>query len=147
MLIVDTSGLLAAIDSDQRQHARSRRVLETHEGPFLLSPFALAELDYLLATKVGQSEQLALLEEVGCGAFKLEPFGDSGVKAAVHVLERYPSLISGWPTPPMSSWRIATVQQTYSSSMSVTSGPWSEAPASHSGYCQRICSYVAWAPS
>lgn len=95
MLIVDTSGLLAAIDSDQRQHARSREALETSEGPFLLSPFALAELDYLLATKVGQREQLALLEEVGRGTFRLESFSNYDVKAAVSVLERYADLELG----------------------------------------------------
>lgn len=95
MLIVDTSGLLAAIDSDQRQHARSREVLQTGEGPFLLSPFALAELDYLLATKVGRREQLALLEEVGRGAFRLEPFTNADVKAAVFVLDRYAELELG----------------------------------------------------
>ena len=95
MLIVDTSGLLAAIDSDQRQHARSRNVLETYPGPFLLSPFALAELDYLLATKVGQREQLALLEEVGRGAFRLERFTNTDVKAATSVLDRYADLDLG----------------------------------------------------
>lgn len=95
MLIVDTSGLLAAIDADQRQHARSREVLETREGPFLLSPFALAELDYLLATKVGQREQLALLEEVGRGAFRLESFSNSDVKSAVSILDRYADLQLG----------------------------------------------------
>lgn len=95
MLIVDTSGLLAAIDSDQRQHARSREVLETSEGPFLLSPFALAELDYLLATRVGQRQQLALLEEVGRGAFRLESFSGSDVKAAASVLDRYADLNLG----------------------------------------------------
>lgn len=95
MLIVDTSGLLAAIDSDQRQHVRSREVLETREGPFLLSPFALAELDYLLATKVGQRQQLALLEEVGRGAFRLERFSNSDVKVAVSILDRYADLELG----------------------------------------------------
>lgn len=95
MLIVDTSGLLAAIDSDQRQHTRSREVLETSEGPFLLSPFALAEVDYLLSTKVGQREQLALLEEVGRGAFRLEPFTNADVKSAASVLDRHADLNLG----------------------------------------------------
>ncbi|MDN5698318.1 MAG: PIN domain-containing protein [Rubrobacter sp.] len=95
MLIVDTSGLLAAIDSDQSQHERSREVLETREGPFLLSPFALAELDYLLATRVGQRQQLSLLAEVGRGAFRLESFSNSDIKAAVSVLERYADLQLG----------------------------------------------------
>lgn len=92
MLILDTSGLLAAIDSAQHQHARARYALESEAGPFLLSPFVLAELDYLLATKVGAREQLALLAEVARGAFRLEPFSGAEVDAALKVLERYRDL-------------------------------------------------------
>ncbi len=95
MLVLDTSGLLAAIDSTQHQHTESRRALETDSGPFLLSPFVLAELDYLLATKVGTREQLALLGEVARGAFRLEPFTNSDISAAVEVLERYRDLDLG----------------------------------------------------
>lgn len=61
----------------------------------MLSPFALAELDYLLATRVGQRQQLALLEEVGRGTFRLEPFTNADVKSAVSVLDRYADLNLG----------------------------------------------------
>ena len=53
MIILDTSGLLSAIYSSQRFHPVAREVLERVEGPFLLSPFVLAELDYLISTKAG----------------------------------------------------------------------------------------------
>lgn len=95
MLILDTSGLLAAIDSAQHQHAQAREALKSEAGPFLLSPFVLAELDYLLATKVGAREQLALLEEVARGAFRLEPFTNADVGAALDTLERYKDLDLG----------------------------------------------------
>lgn len=95
MLILDTSGLLAAIDSAQDQHARCREALEHEAGPFLLSPFVLAELDYLLATKVGAREQLALLAEVARGAFRLEPFTNPDVGTALDTLERYKDLDLG----------------------------------------------------
>ncbi|MGH3100077.1 MAG: PIN domain-containing protein, partial [Thermoleophilia bacterium] len=48
MIVLDTSGLLAALDAGQRQHEPARQVLEGDSGPLLLSPFVLAELDYLL---------------------------------------------------------------------------------------------------
>lgn len=95
MLILDTSGLLAAIDSAQHQHAQAREALESEAGPFLLSPFVLAELDYLLATKVGALEQLALLAEVARGAFRPEPFTNADVGAALDTLERYKDLDLG----------------------------------------------------
>jgi predicted nucleic acid-binding protein len=95
MLVLDTSGLLAAIDSDQHQHARARGALEREAGPFLLSPFVLAELDYLLATKVGTREHTALLAEVARGVFRLEPFTNADVGAALQTLERYRDLDLG----------------------------------------------------
>jgi len=49
VILLDTSGLLAAIDSSQSQHAKSAAALRQATGPLLLSPFVLAELDYLLA--------------------------------------------------------------------------------------------------
>jgi predicted nucleic acid-binding protein len=94
-MIVDTSGLLAAIDSGQRRHTGARRALEEAEGPLVISPFVLAELDYLLVTKVGRSKQLALLGEVERGVYRLEPFSGSDVGSARGVLERYADLDLG----------------------------------------------------
>ena len=57
MILLDTSGLLAALDASQRQHAPCRAALEAAKGPLLLSPFVLAELDYLLMRHVGAHAQ------------------------------------------------------------------------------------------
>ncbi|MEA2234772.1 MAG: hypothetical protein QOD83_4588, partial [Solirubrobacteraceae bacterium] len=53
MILVDTSGLLAALDAAQRLHREAAVSLAAASPPLLLSPFVLAELDYLLATRVG----------------------------------------------------------------------------------------------
>ena len=52
----------------------------------------LAELDYLLATKVGSGPQLSLLAEVGRGAYRFEPFSTADVELARELLERYSDL-------------------------------------------------------
>jgi uncharacterized protein len=95
VILLDTSGLLSAIDSSQRHHARCAEALSNAAPPLLLSPFVLAELDYLLAKHVGTAAQTALLDEVARGAYQLEPFGPADVAAAKDVLERYPSLKIG----------------------------------------------------
>ncbi|MBI1735764.1 MAG: PIN domain-containing protein [Candidatus Rokubacteria bacterium] len=95
MILLDTSGLLSAIDGSQRQHAASAAALSRVQGPLLLSPFVLAELDYLLATRVGAGAQRALLEEVARGAYQLEPFGAPDVTAALEVIDRYADLRIG----------------------------------------------------
>jgi uncharacterized protein len=95
VILLDSSGLLAAIDSDQRQHAETVAALRRARPPLLLSPFVLAELDYLLATRVGIDAELALLDEVARGAFRLEPFGADDVATARELVARYRDLDIG----------------------------------------------------
>ena len=92
MILLDTSGLLAALDCAQRLHSESATSLATATPPLLLSPFVLAELDYLLATRVGQAARTSLLGEVHRGALQLETFSAADVRAAVTVIERHADL-------------------------------------------------------
>ena len=43
MILLDTSGLFSALVRNQRAHAAARAVLEAADGPFVLSPFVLAD--------------------------------------------------------------------------------------------------------
>ena len=95
MILLDTSGLLSAIDASQRQHAACATALRKAAGPLLLSPFVLAELDYLLARRVGIAAQSALLDEVARGAYRLEPFAAEDIQAAKAVVDRYHDLKIG----------------------------------------------------
>ncbi|MDP8904843.1 MAG: PIN domain-containing protein [Chloroflexota bacterium] len=95
MILLDTSGLLAAIDASQAEHLAAARVLRAATPPLLLSPFVLAELDYLLVTRVGTRAEIALLEEVAAGAYQLEPFNQAGIDAAVEYVRRYKSIELG----------------------------------------------------
>ena len=95
MILLDTSGLLAAIDASQHRHAQAMEVLRGTPPPWLLSPFVLAELDYLLATRVGQSAERALLAEVARGVYRLEAFGADDIGAADGIIGRYSDLDIG----------------------------------------------------
>ena len=92
MILVDTSGLLAALDVAQRMHREAAASLAAATPPLLLSPFVLAELDFLLATRVGHSARTSLLGEVTRGALRLEPFSASDVQAALAIIERHADL-------------------------------------------------------
>ena len=95
MIILDTSGLLAAIDASQRHHRSAAAALRRAGGPFLLSPFVLAELDYLLSTRVSTSAASALLEQVAVGAYRLEPMEAGDVARAREIIGRYRDLDLG----------------------------------------------------
>jgi hypothetical protein len=92
MIILDTSGLLSAIDVSQHRHRKAVTALRDAEPPWILSPFVLAELDYLLATRVGVDAERALLAEVGRGVYRLEAFEPDDITAAERVIGRYRDL-------------------------------------------------------
>jgi predicted nucleic acid-binding protein len=95
VIVLDTSGLLAALDADQRLHEPARQVLAADPGPLLLSPFVLAELDCLLLERVGAQAERALLDEVGRGAYDLVAFGAAEVAEAAELVGRYGELRIG----------------------------------------------------
>jgi predicted nucleic acid-binding protein len=88
VILLDTSGLLAAIDAGQRLHATAAASLRAATPPLLLSPFVLAELDYLLCHHAGTHAEGALLDEVARGAYQLESFSADDVAEAHRVSER-----------------------------------------------------------
>jgi uncharacterized protein len=95
MILLDTSGLLAAIDRSQHHHEAAQRALEAAAPPWSLSPFVLAELDQILATRVSQEAERALLAEVARGVYRLETFDAAEVEDAERLIGRYRGLEIG----------------------------------------------------
>jgi predicted nucleic acid-binding protein len=92
VILLDTSGLLAALDSNQTHHSEAAASLSSAPPPLLLSPFVLAELDYLIASRIDYSARAKLLEEVERGAYALEPMTARDIASAHAVIERYADL-------------------------------------------------------
>ncbi len=93
MILLDTSGLLAALDASHSHHTEAAASLAAARPPLLLSPFVLAELDYLIASRVGPAARAGLLEEVERGAYLLEPItGGVDVARAHAIIQRYADL-------------------------------------------------------
>lgn len=97
MILLNTSGLLAALSPDQAHHRPARAALAAETPPFILSPFVLAELDYLTRTRGSVRSELALLDQVASEAYELAPFGTGDVAEAATVIDRYRDLDLGLP--------------------------------------------------
>ncbi len=95
MILLDTSGLFAALDRSQAAHAAARRALEAADGPLVLSPFVLAELDYLLGKRISTEASLELLRDIEAGAYELAAFSADDVAEARSVIERHRDLKVG----------------------------------------------------
>jgi uncharacterized protein len=95
MIVLDTGGLYAALDANESLHGQAVAALVAAKPPRLLSPFVLAELDYLIGQRVGHEAQLSLLDEITRGVYRLEPFSDDDVAQARRIMERYADLRVG----------------------------------------------------
>lgn len=92
--MIDTSGLLAALDPRQEHHVSAARVLMQPRRR-ILSPFVLAELDYLISSHAGQGEATKLRRDVARGVYELESISVTDVAEALRVVERYADLRVG----------------------------------------------------
>jgi uncharacterized protein len=95
MIVLDTGGLYAALDANETLHGRAVAALVAATSPRLISPFVLAELDYLIGTRLGHQAQLALMDEMTRGVYQLEPFTAEDLGHARRLMERYADLHIG----------------------------------------------------
>jgi predicted nucleic acid-binding protein len=95
LILADTSALFALVDERQEDHARVAALVTREPGPFLLSSFVLAELDYLLATRVSVDAELAFLRSVSEGDYPIESFDETEIGRALELIGRYRDLEIG----------------------------------------------------
>jgi len=88
-LIVDTGALLAFFDTDEPDHKTVSAILGGATEPLVVSPYVVAELDYLVASRLGVSAELAVLRELTGGAWDLPAIDIEELVKARAVIERY----------------------------------------------------------
>lgn len=96
MIIVDTGGLISEVDRGSRLHDATRSLLDELRAAgerLAISPFILAEVDYLVSVRLGRPDRaVEILDDVSRGAYRLEPFHAADVARAIEVMNRYADL-------------------------------------------------------
>jgi len=88
-VIVDTSALLAYFDTDEPDRQAVAAVLDDTDEPLIVSPYVVAELDYLVASRLGVAAELAVLAELAGGAWDLPAIDAEGLRDARAIIERH----------------------------------------------------------
>jgi uncharacterized protein len=88
-VIVDTSALLAYFDTGEPDHNAISRAIGSHGEPLVVSPYVVAELDYLVATRIGVDAELAVIEELSGGAWELAGFAGPDLEQALSIIRKY----------------------------------------------------------
>lgn len=88
-MIVDTSALLAYFDDSEPDHEAVAEVIDSTGDLLVVSPYVVAELDYLVATRIGVDAELAVLRELAGGAWELPALGAPELEQAASLVEKY----------------------------------------------------------
>lgn len=92
MIIADTSGLIAFFSESGPQHDAVVAWLDRHDPVMVVSPYVIAEVDYLVATRRGVEAELAVLAELSGGAYELAAMDTSDLADAARAVGRYSDL-------------------------------------------------------
>jgi uncharacterized protein len=95
MIICDTSGLMAAYEHEGAREEQVTGVLRAEAQSLILSPFVLAELDYLMTSRSGVGGELRMLEDVASGVYRLAEFTPRDIGQAAEVVRQYKDLNIG----------------------------------------------------
>ena len=77
------------MDPNQNVHLAFRKAVDGAQGPLLVSPFVVAELDYMIRREYGRDDQLEFLGEVDRGAYRLESFDREAFSRAAELVSEY----------------------------------------------------------
>ena len=95
MIVVDTGGLIALLDADDKHHEAVLESFDTDGDEWVLPWAILAEVDYLAATRLGEPVARAFAGDLAAGAFVVEPLGPRDLAAAWAIMKKYPRLPLG----------------------------------------------------
>jgi uncharacterized protein len=95
LIIVDTSGLVVAYSDSDPRRTRVIDLLTQEAGALILSPFVLAELDYLIVSRAGTQAELKMLSDVASGVYRLAEFSSIDIGKAGAIVEQYRDLRIG----------------------------------------------------
>lgn len=88
MIILDTSALLSLCRSDDPQHNAVADVIASDEIR-IVSPFVVAELDYIILSRFGVRVELAVLSRLSSGQFELPTMTAGDLITCERLLRRF----------------------------------------------------------
>lgn len=87
--ILDTSFLLALINTKDRNHSRVLNIARTTSDPLLLPISVLPEVCYLIASRLGHLAMRRFLKELATSGTILEPITSFDLGRVTEILDQY----------------------------------------------------------
>jgi len=95
LITLDTSAMFALLDRRDPDHDRALEVLRADRGPYLVPAGILAELAYLVESRLGAPAMDAVLADLESGAYSLD-CGEDDLPRIRALASRYETLPLGY---------------------------------------------------
>ena len=95
MIVVDTSVLLAYFHARDPAHDRVAELFDDASLTYVVSPMVVAELDYLVTTRLGVAAELQMLRELTSGAYEMPSLSLLDLLDCQAIIERHAPLPIG----------------------------------------------------
>lgn len=76
VIVLDTSGLFALLASNDRHHGEAQNALQSDNGPYVVPAGILAEVGYMIETRLGPAVLDAFFSDLVSGAFTYDCAAD-----------------------------------------------------------------------
>lgn len=88
-LVLDTGPLYATLDRSDAKYAACRRLIEEAEETLVIPAPVLAEIDWLVHTRLHTGVFLALLDDIVAGAYQVEELQANDYRRIRELCDRY----------------------------------------------------------
>ena len=95
MIVLDTSGIFAALAVDDQHHVAAAAALDADRGPYVIPAGILAEVGYMIETKLGAPVLDAFLDDLLEGAFSFD-CGEADLTRIRELVNRYADMPLGF---------------------------------------------------
>ena len=89
MLIVDANVLVAVMNRRDAHHARMTALLESRDDEFLVTPYVVAEVAYLVQKFAGPNAEITFMQAVRDGIFHQEALGEADLARIVELMGQF----------------------------------------------------------
>lgn len=95
MILVDTGPLVAAINRRDPAHQVCRKLLDTRADDLLVTPYVIAEVCWMAASRIGATAEANIIDAVAAGELQQVTITDDELRRIAELLHQYADLHGG----------------------------------------------------
>jgi len=89
VLIVDANVLVAVMNRRDTHHVRMTALLEARDDEFVVTPYVVAEVAYLVQKFAGADAEIAFMQAIRDGLFRQQPLDEQDLARIVELMGRF----------------------------------------------------------